>query len=239
MNCIAIDDEPLALNVVKDFAGKIPFLDLIAVCTSAIDAIPVFRNKNIDLVFLDIQMPHITGLEFIKTLQNPPMVIFTTAYSAYALDGFELNAVDYIVKPFSFERFLKAVQKAYDLYNMNLNRQSSCKNIQTEKDQEYMMIKVEYSTVRLEIDKILYIEGLKDYLKIYTCARPILTKSTMKNIEEKLPSTRFIRVHKSYIVSIPKIDLIENNRIKIGEKFIPIGNQYRTGFYRFLEKTRL
>ena len=240
MNCIAIDDEPLALNVIKDFASKISFLDLIAVFTNAIDAMQILQNKNIDLVFLDIQMPHITGVDFIKTLQNPPMVVFTTAYSAYALDGFELNAVDYLVKPFSFDRFLKSVQKAYDRYIPKQTKQPSPQqNPQSEKPAEYLMIKVEYSTVRLDLDKILYIEGLKDYVKIYAGGRPILTKTTMKNFEEKLPSDRFIRVHKSYIVSIPKIELIENNRIKIGEKLIPLGNQYRTDFYEFLDKMRL
>lgn len=239
MNCIAIDDEPLALNVIKDFASKIPFLNLIAVFTNPIDAIQTLKDKKIDLVFLDIQMPHITGLDFIKTLQNPPMVIFTTAYSSYALDGFELNAVDYIVKPFSFERFLKSVQKAYDLYNLNRSKQWQNKSNQAEKPPAFIMVKVEYSTVRIDVGNILYIEGLKDYVKIYTGPKFILTKSTLKNLEEKLPSNHFFRVHKSFIVSIPKIDLIENNRIRIGDRYIPVGNQYRTDFYRYLEKIRL
>ena len=239
MNCIAIDDEPLALNVIKDFTSKIPFLNLVAVFTNPIDVIQILRDKKIDLVFLDIQMPHITGLDFVKTIQNPPLVIFTTAYSAYALDGFELNAVDYIVKPFSFERFLKSVQKAYDLYNLTKTRQWHDVKPQTERQPGYIMVKVEYSTVRIDVDKILYIEGLKDYVKIYTGSKFILTKITLKNLEEKLSSNGFLRVHKSYIVSIPRIDLIENNRIKIGDRYIPIGNQYRTDFYLYLEKIRL
>jgi DNA-binding LytR/AlgR family response regulator len=239
MNCIAIDDEPLALDVIKDFAGKIPFLDLVAVFTNPINAIQIIRDKKIELVFLDIQMPHITGLDFIKTLQSPPLVIFTTAYSEYALDGFEVNAVDYLVKPFSFERFLKSVQKAYDLYNLNKTRQWQNKGTWSEGQPEYILVKVEYSTVRIDLDKILYIEGLKDYVKIYTGPKFILTKTTLKNLEERLPSNYFLRVHKSYIVSVPKIDLIENNRIKLGDKYIPVGNQYRPGFYSYLEKFRL
>jgi two-component system LytT family response regulator len=236
MNCLAIDDEPLALNVIKDFCKKINYLNLVATCTGAADAIKYLSQENIDLIFLDIHMPHITGLEFIKSLSNPPLVIFTTAYTEHALQGFESNAIDYLVKPVPFERFLKAVNKAYELINL---RKKNPVNISQKKDNimsGYLMVKVAYSTIKINFSDILYIEGLKDYIKIYTGSRPVLTKSTMINIEEKLPAEHFIRVHKSYIVSISKINKIENNRIIFGEKRIPVGNNYKINFNNIIKK---
>ncbi|MBN2610594.1 MAG: response regulator transcription factor [Bacteroidales bacterium] len=239
MNCIAIDDEPLALDVIKDFASKMPVINLISVCTSAVDAISILHEKKIDLIFLDIQMPHITGLDFLKVLNEPPMVIFTTAFSDHALQGFELNAVDYLLKPFSFERFLKAVHKALQIFTMKQSLLAAVKSTPADDNADFMMVKVEYSMIRLDLSKVLYIEGLKDYVKIYSGGRPLLTKTTMKNLEEKLPLGKFIRVHKSFIISLSKIDSIENNRIRIGEKYIPVGNQYRQVFYGLVEKIKL
>jgi DNA-binding LytR/AlgR family response regulator len=240
MKCLAIDDEPLALNIVKEFSSKIEFINLVAICTNPIEAIRIINQQEIDLIFLDIQMPNITGLEFIRSLKNPPLVIFTTAYPNYALDGFELNATDYLVKPFSFERFLRSVNKAYEIVSLKKNKVPRDGNsVENSSPEKYLMIKVEYSTVRVDLAQILYIEGLKDYIKIYTGKKPLLTKSTMKNIEEKLPSDQFIRVHKSFIVALTKIESIENNRIIIGEKYIPIGNQYKSGFYSILDSKRL
>ncbi len=239
MNCLAIDDEPLALNVIKDFCKKINYLNLMGTCTSAAEAIRVLSQHNIDLIFLDIQMPHISGLEFIKSLSNPPLVIFTTAFTEHALQGFELSAIDYLVKPVPFERFLKAVNKAYELLNL---RKKNSVTVSHKKDSGlsgYLMVKVEYSTIKVNLNDILYIEGLKDYIKIHTGGRPILTKSTMINIEEKLPSEHFIRVHKSYIVSIAKISKIENNRIIFGEKRIPVGNSYKINFTNTIKKYQL
>lgn len=242
MNCIAIDDEPLALNVIKDFCSKVSFLDLVTTCTSAVEAVKVLNRHEIGLIFLDIQMPHLSGIEFIKTLSNPPMVIFTTAYSEHALMGFELNAVDYLVKPIPFDRFFKAVSKAYELYNL---RQKHSIPVQGSIDApqqthpEYIMIKVEYSTVKVNLTDIFYIEGLKDYVKIVTPQKNYLTKSTMKNMEEKLPGEFFVRVHKSYIVSIDRINKIENNRIVINEKYIPVGDQFKESFYKTIDKKRL
>jgi len=240
MKCIAIDDEPLALNIIKDYAGRIDYLDLIACCTNPLEAIKILNKEEIDLIFLDIHMPNISGLDLIKSLGKIPLFIFTTAYSKYALDGFELNALDYLLKPFSFERFFKAVNKAYEISILRKNKQGFVAHGNDHSESEkYLMIKVEYSTVRLNIKDILYIEGLKDYVKVYTGKRPILTKSTMKNMEEKLPSDSFVRVHKSFIVSGSKIDSIENNRILIGEKRIPVGNLYKNNFNSFLESKRL
>ncbi|MBN2524115.1 MAG: response regulator transcription factor [Bacteroidales bacterium] len=240
MKCLAIDDEPLALNIIKDFCSKIDFMDLISCCTNPVEAVKVLNHQEVDLIFLDIQMPNITGLEFIKAIDKPPMIIFTTAYSNYALDGFELNAIDYLVKPFAFERFFRAVNKAYEMFYLRKNKNiQPATTVSHQNTQRYLMIKVEYSTVKLELDRILFIEGLKDYVKIYCGIRPVLTKTTLKNLEEKLPQNEFIRVHKSYIVQFSKINSIENNRILIGEKRIPIGNQYKTQFYNMVDSKRI
>lgn len=251
MNCLAIDDEPLALNIIEEFCSKIDFLHLIKKCTSAFEAIKVLNTQTIDLIFLDIHMPDITGLDFFKSLPNPPMVIFTTAYSEFALDGFELHAVDYLVKPIPFDRFLKAVNRAYELYSL---RNTENREIQQSPGQpepvvhdvinagpepNFLLIKVEYSTVRVEFQDILYIEGLKDYIKIYTTGKMLLTKSTMKNIQSRLPDKLFFRVHKSFIVSFDHIRKIENNRIVIQEKYIPIGEQYKEDFYNYVNRNRL
>jgi DNA-binding LytR/AlgR family response regulator len=240
MKCIAIDDEPLALNIIKEYAGRIDYIDLVACCTNPLEAIKILNKEDIDLIFLDIQMPNISGLELIKSIGKSPMFVFTTAYSNYALEGYELNAVDYLLKPFAFDRFFKATNKAYELSMLRKNKINPVnQQLDLHETEKYLMIKVEYSTVRLNLNEILYIEGLKDYVKIYTGKKPILTKSTMKNMEEKLPSDSFIRVHKSFIVSVAKIDSIENNRILYGDKRIPIGNQYKLEFNRFLESRRL
>lgn len=240
MNCIAIDDEPLALNIIEDFTGKINFINLIARCTSAIEAVKILQNNDIDLIFLDIQMPHITGLEFVKTLEKPPMIIFTTAYSDYALNGFEVNAIDYLIKPISFERFFKAVYKAYDLYNLKKRNQENYTALIPDSVQSnYLLVKVEYSTIKIDLENILFIEGVKDYVKIRIPEKSLITKSTMKNIEDHLPRKLFVRVHKSFIVAISKIEAIENNRIIIHEKRIPIGSQYKQNFMDILNKFRI
>jgi DNA-binding LytR/AlgR family response regulator len=235
MNCIAIDDEPLALNVIKEFCEKTGFLNLIGTFNNPFDALKLFREHQVDFLFLDIQMPNISGIEFYKSLTNPPMVIFTTAYSEHAHTGFDVNAVDYLVKPFSFERFVRAINKVYELKSLR-------KEIQIHSNSglaEFIMVKVEYNTVRIDLKDILFIEGLKDYVKMFYGAKHLLTKSTLKNIEEKLPEERFCRVHKSYIISFEKIERIENNRIIIGEHRIPVGDQYRALFYNRLKNKTL
>jgi DNA-binding LytR/AlgR family response regulator len=234
MNCIAIDDEPLALDVIKEFSKRTGFINLIDTFTNPLDSIKTFSRFNIDLVFLDIQMPNISGFDFLKSISNPPIVIFTTAFPEYALKGFEANAVDYLVKPFSFERFLKAVNKAFEL-----NQLRKEPAVADKAKPDFLMVKVEYSTVKIDFNDILYVEGLKDYIKIFCGAKPILTKSTLRNIEEKLSSEMFIRVHKSFIVSMKKIKKIENNRIIIGETRIPVGDQYKDHFYYTLNERML
>jgi DNA-binding LytR/AlgR family response regulator len=247
MNCLAIDDEPLALNIIEEFCSKIDFLTLVKKCNSAFEAIEVVNKKSIDLIFLDIHMPDISGLDFFKSIPNPPLVIFTTAYSEFALEGFELNAVDYLVKPIPFSRFFMAVNRAFELFNLRRAENEGTEPVSTSKqnkleanaNEKFLLIKVEYSTVRVDYSSILYIEGLKDYIKIYTTEKMLLTKSTMKNIQSKLPALMFFRVHKSFIVSFDYIRKIENNRIVINDKYIPIGEQYKEEFYKYVNKNRL
>jgi DNA-binding LytR/AlgR family response regulator len=235
INCIAIDDDLSALKIIKEYCLKIQFVNLAGTFTNPFEAVHTINNNQVDLIFLDIVMPQITGPEFLKTLYNPPMVIFTTAFREYASEGFECDAVDYLVKPVAFERFSKAVNKAFQLIKMK----SPVEISGTENpgiSHGFLMVKVEYTTIRLNLNDILYIEGLKDYVKIYAEGRLILTKTTMKNIIEKLPSGFFFRVHKSYIISVDKIDMIENSRIVIGNQRIPIGESYRTSFFEMINK---
>lgn len=236
ISCIAIDDEPLALDVIRDFCDKISFLELKTCCSNAVEAMELIAKENIDLIFVDIQMPNLTGLDFIKTLKNSHMVIFTTAYPQHALEGFELNAVDYLLKPIPFERFLQAVNKVYELFTL---KQKAADGSFDQEPHDFIIIKVGHGIVRVDIDSIQYIEGLKDYVKICTPQKTYLTKSTMKNMVEKLPSKKFYRVHKSYIVSVKRMRRIEQHTIEIADKTIPIGEVYRDGFYDFIEQYKL
>jgi len=242
MKCLAIDDEPLALDIISQFCSKIDLIELVACCTNPVEAVKILNRERIDLIFLDIQMPNISGLEFIRSLKNPPLIIFTTAFSSYAIDGFELDALDYLLKPFSFERFFKSVNKAYELVSLRANKTVPVPGMQNSvpvQEIKYLMVKADYTTVKVDLQQILYIEGLKDYVKIYIGKKPLLTKCTMKHIGGKLPPSEFIRVHKSFIIAFSKIDHIENNRIVIGEKWIPVGNQFKEAFYKMLESKKL
>jgi len=242
MNCLAIDDEPLALNIIEDYAAKVPYLNLVGKCTNAFDALNLMQHHKIDLIFLDIEMPHLSGIDFLQSIDKRPHIIFTTAYPDYAVQGFELNAVDYLLKPIEFNRFLRAVNKVYELYNLHREDTVSVATTshrETAGAPDYLLIKVEYATVKVEFGSILYIEGLKDYVKIHTGSKPLLTKSTMKNIEEKLPSNIFTRVHKSFVVNLAQIESIENNRILINNRRIPIGSQYKSSFFELVDRFRL
>ncbi|MFN8208587.1 MAG: LytTR family DNA-binding domain-containing protein [Bacteroidales bacterium] len=240
ITCIAVDDEPLALNVIREFCPRVGFVNLVGTCSNASEALDLIKEFHPDLMLLDIHMPSISGLELVKSLTHPPMVIFTTAHPQYALTGFDLDAIDYLVKPIPFDRFLKAMNKAHDWQK---NHNADIVETAPEKTNgvlsESILIKVDYATVQVKIDDILYIEGVKDYIKIVTPHKRYLTKSTMKNISEKLPASRFFRVHKSFIVSLERIDKVENNRISIGEARISIGDQYKKMFNQFLEQNRL
>jgi len=227
MRCLIVDDEPLAQLVMEEFACRVPFLEVVGKCNSATEAIEVLHNMPVDLIFLDVHMPRLSGLDFISSLFNPPQFILVTAYSEYALQGFNVNATDYLMKPVPFERFLKAVNKAYELHR--LRNQSA--NSQDQKVPQYILVKSGYQTVKIMLDSILYIEGLKDYVKIYTEEkRPVLTLLTMKGLVETLPKDKFLRIHKSYIVSTDRITSMTRNQVLIGEKRIPVGENFREAF---------
>jgi Response regulator of the LytR/AlgR family len=244
MNCLILDDEPLALKILEDYIKHIPFLELQGKCYGASEAYEILRNKKIDLLFLDIQMPNISGIDFINSLGTKPLFIITTAFMEYAIEGFNLNAVDYLLKPIPFDRFLKAVNKAYDLHLLiqhslqhaaqpNLSTPIQTPALETSASQ-FLLVKADYQTLRIHFDTILYIEGLKDYVKIFTTKdiKPIITHLNIKSINEKLPPNGFTRVHKSYIVSMSKINSITKNRIVMGEKWIPIGDNYKELFFQ-------
>jgi DNA-binding LytR/AlgR family response regulator len=221
MNCIAVDDEKLVLDLLSDNISQIPFLNLVKSCRSAMESASVLHTEKIDLIFLDIQMPGINGLQFIQSLSNPPLVIFVTAYKEFAVEGFELNAIDYLLKPVSFERFLKACNKALEIFNLQ--------NRTDDKKPDYFFVYVEYNLVKISIPDIQYIEGMKDYIKVYlqNISRPVITKMSMKAVEEKLAGRRFVRTHKSFIVNGDKVTTIKRDLIYIGDIELPLSENYK------------
>ncbi len=225
INCIAIDDEPLALEIIEYFCESIPFLNLQKTFTNASEAAKYISTNSIDLLFLDIQMPDISGIEFYKQIQQNTMVIFTTAYSEYAVEGFNLSAIDYLLKPFEQERFKQAVDKAQSYFNFLY---------QTEKNTiQYLYVRSEYSLVKIPFNEILYIETLDDYIKIHQLGKkPVLTLMSMKSINEKLPDSEFIRVHRSYIVPFNRIESVRGKVISMGITEIPIGKSYEEAFFK-------
>lgn len=241
MTCIIVDDEPLAQQVLEDYIITIPFLTLRAKCSSAFEAFDILRKEKIDLIFLDIHMPNVSGIDFINSLENKPIFIFTTAYSEYALDAFNLNALDYLVKPIPFDRFLKAANKAFDYYSLKNPQTAPPKQEKPEeKAERYLFVKSDYHTQRVDLNEISFIEGLKDYVKIYlTSGKSVITLNSLRNMAEKLPADEFVRVHKSYIVSISKIGTISRNRIIMGDKYIPIGDNFKEEFYTILNKNNI
>lgn len=223
LKCIVVDDEPLGRNLVADNISLIPFLELVGTAKNAFEAMELLDSNAVDLLFLDIQMPGMTGTKFVESLTKKPMVIFVTAYEEFAVESYNLEVIDYLMKPVSVERFTKAANKAYEKFNL-INSPKEEKN--SAPDAEYMFVNVEYSLVKVSFDTITHIEGLKDYIKIFitTANHPILTKSTLKGIEEKLPEGKFLRVQKSFIVNLDKIESIRNHRITIGKFEIPVSD---------------
>ncbi len=224
LKTLVIDDEPLAQNVLKKYAEDIKSIEIKGFCKDAIEAMVILESESIDVIFLDINMPKLTGIEFLKTLRNPPLVILTTAYSEYAMEGYELNVLDYLVKPFSFARFLKAVQKAEQ--QLQLTQKPS-----SEEKPESVFIKSNKKTYQVKFSEIIYIVGLGDYIKIYTEKSHLVTNLSMKKMEELLPASDFYRIHKSHIVNRVKIIAIEGNRIEVSGMKLTIGNNYRTDFF--------
>ena len=228
-NCIIVEDEPLAQNVLKKYIGEHPTLELIAVCNNALEAQSILTQQNIDLIFLDINLPKLSGINFIKTLLRPPLVIFTTAYPEFAVEGFELNAVDYLLKPFSFERFLKAVNKAFE--KLNTTNQSNDGN-----KTAFIFLKADKKIHKVDLDSIHFIEAIGDYMKVVTDTGQLIINETMKKLQEELPVKSFIRVHKSFIISRNKIRFIEGNYVQVEDKSIPIGATYRNEVLASIEK---
>jgi len=225
LKCIAIDDEPLALELLEDNISKVSYLQLVASFNNPLDALKLLQQQSIDLVFLDIQMPGLTGLQFIQSIAQKPMFILITAYEKYALDGYNLDVIDYLVKPVALDRFIKACNKAWELQQLK----ASQKEIQPDVAQDYFFINVDYSLLKVVFKDIIYIEGLKDYIKIHlkSSSKPVVARMSMKLIEEQLPSVMFIRVQKSYIVSKEYITAIRKNSIFIGNIEIPVGDNYK------------
>ena len=235
IRCLVVDDEPLALHILEDYISKIPFLQLVKATTNPIEALTLVQTGDVDLVFLDVQMPELTGIQFLKISNGRAKVILTTAYPQYALEGYELDVVDYLLKPIAFDRFFKSVQKAQTII------QPVAKTIMAEPVQQddfstdFIFVKTEHKIQKVYLHDILFIEGLKDYISIFTTAERIITLQGMKKMEDALPERHFIRVHKSYIVALNKIDSIERSRIQIGDKIIPVGDTYRDEFFRIIE----
>jgi DNA-binding LytR/AlgR family response regulator len=231
---LIIDDEPLAQRVIERFAENIPFLEIVQKCNSAIEALDFLHNRDVDLIFLDINMPRLSGMDFLKTLKNPPLVIVTTAYAEFAVQGFELDVVDYLMKPFAFDRFYKAIQKAEELIRGKNQRHFEIKE-SDKQDDTFIFIKSSKKTYKVNLDDILYIEALGDYVKIYTIDKMIISYQSLKNIETLLPSGSFPRVHKSFIIALSRIDLIEGNHVKIRDRLIPIGTNFKNEFDKLIK----
>lgn len=232
MRCIIIDDEPLAVDVIENYVNQVGGIEIVAKCNNPLDAITILNKNQVDLVFLDIEMPNITGIDLVKTLDNIPQFIFTTAYPQYALEGFDLNATDYLVKPIPFHRFLKAVSRAkekFELENKTIEKIITNPHKQNSLNNDFIFVKSEYDNVKINTGDIIYIQGLKDYIKIniINSNKSILTLSSFKDIQEKLPSNQFIRVHRSYIINTSFIKSVQKTKIVIDNIRIPIGETYK------------
>ena len=240
INCLAIDDEPLALAQLTNYIEKVPFFQLAKACSNAMEALEWLRTESVDLIYVDINMPDINGLEFVKSLHNKPLVIFTTAYAEYAIDGFRVEAFDYLLKPIGFSDFLRSANRAaQQLALAEAKISPATEQGKLAEDQEgYLFVKADYKMLRIDINKILYVESQSEYIRIYLDNdKPIMTLLSMKALEERLPADRFMRVHRSYLVNRTKITAVANNRIIIGkETYIPIGNQYKERFNLFVEQ---
>lgn len=240
MKCIVVDDEPLAHRIIKNYCEHISFLSLEKECHSAFEAIEYLNENQVDLIFLDINMPQLKGLDFLRTLSNPPFIIITSAYQEYALEGYELNISDYLLKPFSFERFLKAVNKVntqQKLITSTNKEKIVSKEVKVEKteNQERIFVKGDKKIHQINFNSILYLESIGSYVKIHLDNEKIITLDRLSNFEKRLPKNLFIRIHRSYIIAVNKIEVIEGNRVKVSDYKIPIGNVYKQHFLKIIK----
>ncbi|MEP2026810.1 MAG: LytTR family DNA-binding domain-containing protein [Reichenbachiella sp.] len=233
IRCIAIEDEPLALRQMEEYIKKTPFLELVQSFDNAVAAIPVLNNKSIDLIFTDINMPDLNGMEFVKSLHNPPKVIFTTAYEEYAIEGFKVEAMDYLLKPIGYADFLKSANKAKAWFE-----NQTPEIIETRSNDNFLFIKSEYKVIRVNFSNIRYIEGMREYVRIHLINdKPLMSLMSMKKIEEHLPKDQFMRVHRSFIVNLSEVSVVEKSRIIFDENiYIPISDQYKEDFQHFMDK---
>ena len=235
LNCLIVDDEELARNLVENYINRVPHLEVVGKCAEPMEAMQMLQEKSVDLMFLDIQMPGLTGIEFLRTLTQKPLVIFTTAYKEYALEGFELDVVDYLLKPFRFERFLQAVNKVGKILKKESNETTPVASISktekednaTEKERDYILVKSDFKVFRIFYKDILYIESMKEYVAFHTNDGRTLSLGSLKKLEQELPTDQFMRIHKSFIANINSIAVLEGNMVHIGEKKLPIGTSYR------------
>ena len=247
LTCIIVEDEPLARQLLEQYVRKVPHLELLKAFSNPLEALDFLRNNEVDILFSDIQMPEITGITLLKILQKKPLIILTTAYSEYAIEGYELDVIAYLLKPITFEKFLKAVEKATQLKSEKQPIIEEKKSVYTEgvaqtslnDTQQFIFVKDGTKLVKIRLPDILYIEGLKDYVSIYTREKKIVTLQTLKSLETQLPDNQFIRIHNSYIVSLEGIDAIDKERVQIGKAFLPISDTYRKAFKEFIERNQL
>ena len=241
IKCIAIDDEPLALDIIVQYCSQVPFLELVQTFSNSVDCIDYLTKNKVDLMFLDIQMDRLTGIQLLNVLKQKPLTIFTTAYDSYAIKGYELDIVDYLLKPISFERFVKAADKAFDiLQGKEVKVCVPDEMVQAgENGNNFMFVKTEYRFEKVFFSDILYIEGMGDYLRIVTTDKKIMTLQNFKALEELLPASKFFRVHKSFMVAVDKIESVERNRIKMAGQIIPISETYKKNFTAFFDARKL
>jgi len=235
LSCLIVEDEPLARKLMTEYVRKVPYLNLVEACSSPLAAMEILRNQPIDLLFLDIQMPEITGISLLKALQKKPMVILTTAYSEYAVEGYELDVVDYLLKPITFERFLRGVEKASQ---RRTGTQPVAEKV-ADPSQPFVFVKDGTKIVKMRWEDILYVEGLKDYVTIHTRQQKVVTLQRLKSLEEQLPAEKFIRIHNSFIVAVDAIEVIHKGEVQIGNAMIPISDTYRKAFKDFIERNQM
>jgi len=233
LTCLIVEDEPLARSLLTDYVKKIPSLELVATCSGSLQALEILKSNPVDLLFLDIQMPEVTGMGLLKTLTKKPLVIFTTAYSEYALEGYELDAVDYLLKPITFERFLRAVNKVQLRFSVGQDKRH------TPTADDFIFVKDGTKLVKIMLKDILYVEGLKDYVTIFTKTQKVVSLQRLKALEEQLPASLFVRIHNSYIVSLREITSIHKNEVEIGAAFLPVGETYKKAFKEAIEKRQV